>query len=126
MTRLITTIGIIITIIALCICGVFYTKNTKVQFIELIDTAIEQCENNDINGLKESTKKMSAFFESRHSFLSFFIRHDEIEKIETDIINLSGYTNISSFHNAQISLNHLKFMINHIYKNEIPNMENLF
>lgn len=126
MTRLITITGIILAILGLSICGIYYAKETKIQLNKLIDIALVQCENEDLQGLEESAKKMSAFFESRHCFLSFFVRHDEIEKIDTDLVSLLSYTKLSAFESVQICLNQIQFMIDHIYYKELPNIENLF
>ncbi|MFZ2538597.1 MAG: DUF4363 family protein [Oscillospiraceae bacterium] len=126
MTRLITITAIMIAMLALSISGIYYAKETKTQFDELIDIALVQCKNKDTQTLAESTKKMSALYQSRHGFLSFFVRHDELEKIDIDLVSLLGYVKIGSFDSIQICLEQIRFMINHIYSKELPNIENLF
>ncbi len=126
MSRLITITVIMIGILVLSFVGIDYAKQTKIQFDSLIDAALVQCENEDIQALAESEKKMSAFYQSRHSFLSFFVRHDELEKIDTDLVNLLSFVKLGSFDNIQISLEQIRFMIDHIYSKELPKTENLF
>lgn len=126
MSRLVIVAVIITLILALSLSGVYYAKDTKVQLFELADVAIEQCKEEDAAELISSAKKMSAFFESRHGFLSFFVRHDEIEKMEADLVSLVSYSQLKSFDNAYFCLNHIRYTINHIYNRELPNWDNLF
>lgn len=126
MSRLITISIIVILIIALSISGIFFAKNTKEKFYYHCNSAVESCNTQNSDRLLESAKKMSALFESRHGFLSFFVRHDEIERLETLIISLLSYAKTSSYESAVNCIYQIEFLINHIYVREIPNLDNLF
>lgn len=126
MSRLITITVIIVLIVSLSVAGIFFAKDTKQIFFYHCNNAIDSCNAQNSDKLLESAKKMSALFESRHGFLSFFVRHDEIEKLETLIISLLSYAKTSSYESAVNCIYQIEFLTNHIYVREIPNLDNLF
>lgn len=126
MPRLITIISIMAFIILLSIGGILYAKDTKANFDNMIDTAIVQCREENSSELLKTAKKLSAFYESRHGFLCFYVRHDDIERVDSDLVSLLCYAEIGLYDNAQLCLNNLKMIVKRIYESELPNSANLF
>lgn len=126
MSRLITISIITALIIALSISGIVFAKNTREKFYDYCETAIEACNREDSDLLLKTAKKMSDLFENRHGFLSFYVRHDEIEKLETLVIGLLSYADTQSYKSAVHCIYQIQFSANHIYVKEIPNLDNLF
>ena len=126
MTRLITTLCMVGIMISLSIWGIYYAKDTQIQLDTLIDMALAQCVNEDSANLHQSVEKMSAFFTSRHSNLSFFVKHDEVDKINTNLLSLSTYAKADSFENAYSCLLHIRYTMDHIYNKELPTLDTLF
>lgn len=125
-SRLITICTIILLIIALSITGIFYARDVKMDFDALIGQAMESCENESQERLLAQAKMMSELWEKKEGFLSFYVRHDEIEKMSTHLVSLRGYAENEAYDSAYLSLRQMEFMVDHIYNRELPNMDNLF
>lgn len=126
MPRLVTIISILISIILLSLIGIFYAGETMDTLNTYIEQATYQSTSQNKEELEETAKKMSDFFQSRHDFLSFYVKHNDIEEISSAIVNLYGYAKLSSFDSAQLCLAQIKLLIERIYSKELPNLENLF
>lgn len=125
MSRLITTISIILSIILLSLGGICYIKQTKSEAIALTDEAIELCRQKNQAELEIKIKKLVALWESKQLVLSLYVRHDEMERIDNLLVIITAYTENESFESACVELHQLQFMLDHIYQRELPNLNNL-
>lgn len=126
MDRLIIISTILIGVIIMSIASLFHLKDTSELFSELILKAEESCISGDVEGLEQYTKAMSNLIEERHSLLSLYISHEEIEKIENDIIVLESYVTLGAYEGALACLKQLYFTTNHLYERELLNLDNIF
>lgn len=126
MNRLIIISSIIVGILILSIVSLIHLKDTSEIFAELILNAEESCLNEDIINLKKYTNAMSNLINDRHSILSLYISHEEIEKIESTIIVLESYVITKTFDGALACLKQLYFTTNHMYERELLNWDNIF
>lgn len=125
MARTITISVIIALILGLSIFSIIFTENTKNKMQELTAEAIEACEKRDSARLGEKTKALSDLFEERQGFLSFYVRHDEIEKLENFLVSLRGYTKTDSFDTVNAILHQIEFQAGHIYERELLTVDQL-
>lgn len=126
MDRLLIICCILTGTIILSIVSLFHLKDTSEIFADLIISAETSCLNEDIISLELYTKKMSNLIKDRHSLLSLYISHDEIEKIESTIIVLESYVITQTFDGALACLKQLYFTTNHMYERELLNWDNIF
>lgn len=126
MSRLVTICTIILLIVALSITGIFYARDVKTDFDVMIQEALDACEKEDQQALLAKAGEMFDHWENREGFLSFYVRHDEIEKMSTHLVSLQGYAEQEAYDSAHLSLRQMEFMVDHIYNRELPNMDNLF
>lgn len=126
MSRLITISVIIVLILGLSFTGISYAHDTKRDFEEMISAAQEFCAAEDRQALSASARSMQSSWEEREGFLSFYVRHDEIEKMATYLVGLEAYAKTGSFDSAAVTLYQMAFLVNHIYHRELPNLDNLF
>ncbi len=126
MDRLVIISTILVGVIILSIVSLLHLKDTSEIFSDLISKAEESCINGDIESLEEYTKAMSNLIEDRHSLLSLYISHEEIEKIENDIIVLESYVTLGAYEGALACLKQLYFTTNHLYERELLNLDNIF
>lgn len=126
MDRLLIITCILIGTIILSIASLFHLKDTSQQFFVLIEKAEESCLNHDIINLQKYSNALSDLLNDRHSILSLYVSHEEIEKIESNIIILQSYVITQTFDGALASLKQLHFTTNHMYERELLNFNNIF
>lgn len=126
MDRLLIISCILIGTIILSIASLFHLKDTSEQFCELILLAEESCLDGDIERLDFYTQAMSDLIKERHSLLSLYVSHEEIEKIESTIIILESYVITETLDGALACLKQLYFTTNHMYERELLNWDNIF
>ncbi len=125
MGRLITIGLILLGILALSLGGIWYAGQTRAQMDTLIEQAIEAATAKKQEELLRLTDSLQQLWEGRETFLSFYVRHDEIEKMNTELVSLRSFAEISAYDSAYAVLYQMKFMSGHIYEREIPNLDNL-
>lgn len=126
MDRLVIISTILVGIIIMSIASLFHLKDTSELFAELIILAEESCIQEDFISLQKHTKAMSDLINDRHSLLSLYISHEEIEKIESTIIILESYVVLEAYEGALACLKQLFFTTNHLYERELLNLDNVF
>lgn len=119
----------ICTILALILCvsvfGILYARDTKDVMETAILTAKEACRQEDQAALAASAQEMKAQWESREGILSLYVRHDEIEKMSTYLVSLSAHAQSGSFAGAGAALEQMAFLADHIYRRELPGVNNI-
>lgn len=119
---------VILFILAFILCvaagGVFYAKYTCEQMVAMTEEAEQLSEERDVEALLSQAKKMSAFLESRHLILSLYVRHDELEKLTTHLLDLYAQAEAGDAE-VHTVLVQIAFMARHIYERELPNLDNL-
>lgn len=125
MSRLLTTIGMILLILTISIGGIWYVHQTNKEIITLCDDGIKYCQKEDQTKLLENIKKLSTLWESKQLILSLYVRHDEMERIDSLLIVVNAYAETENYHSVSVELHQLQFMLDHIYKRELPSINNL-
>ena len=62
----------------------------------------------------------------KYEKLAFFIEHDELEKVETELTELTAYIKIEEYEEAINPLETSIFILNHIKEKFRLNMKNIF
>ena len=65
-------------------------------------------------------------WEARHDKLAYFIEHDELEKVETDLTSLKSFIETNSYSEATSELDKSVFVLQHIEDKYAFNLENVF
>lgn len=117
-------LGILTLLLLLSIAATAYAADTRDILLTMTEEARAYIEQEDAQALYLQAEKMSAFVEGRQAVLSLYVRHDELEKLEVQLISLtaqarSGDTDVS------ILLAQIDFIANHIYERELPEINNL-
>lgn len=126
MNRLIVISCILVIIISLSFLSIWYTKQKTEELFTITQEAIDNCRNQDSSSLLKNINKLSAQWESKQLILHLFIRHEKLENVSTTISSINAYAKNKNFNQAFIELHLLEYMINHIYKEQIPSLNNLF
>lgn len=110
----------------LSVASLFHLKDTSQEFLEIILLAEQACLDKDTVLLTKYTDELWTLINARHSVLSLYISHEEIEKIESTVIILQSYAITETFDGALACLKQLYFTTNHMYERELLNWNNIF
>ena len=125
----------IIIVIAI-IVGNIVTQNYTVKSIGILSEELEELKkdvieaedngeevNENIKNKKEEIKKE---WENRHDKLAYFIEHDELEKVETDLTALNSFIETKEYAEAISELDKCVFVLKHIEDKYAFNLQNVF
>lgn len=126
--ELVICIFIIAVIIILNIVTQRYTKECVSQMNERLDILKEASLEEEIEGeniITEITNienKWNGFQEK----LAFYIEHDELEKVETQIFAMKGFAEIKKYDEIVPELDKCIFILEHIQDKTVLNIKNVF
>jgi len=122
---------ICIVIIVTIVFGNNATQNYTVNSVDSLTVKLEEIkrdvENNfDKEMLKQKTQDLNNDWEQIHDKLAYFIEHDELEKVETDIVSLTSFIETEEYNEAISELDKAVFMLKHIEDKYAFNLQNIF
>lgn len=74
------------------------------------------------NGIEEIYQK----WQERHDELAYFIEHDELEKVETELIAIKSYIETQNYEESISELDKGVFILKHIEDKYAFNLQNVF
>lgn len=123
--ELIISIIIIIVIFVTNYITENFTQETIVtvsQNLQQIKKNIEQEEETILESVNETQEKWN---EARNK-LAYYIEHDELEKIETELIAMTGYIEQEEYAEAVASIEKTKYILEHLQEKEKLSLINIF
>ena len=125
------------------ICGVIIitifignqiTQNYSVETIEELTKQLEELkqemyqkqENVDSEKNKEKMDDIFKQWNERHDKLAYYIEHDELEKVETNLTSLKSYIKSNEYAEAVSELDKSVFVLKHIEDKYVFNLQNVF
>lgn len=123
---------ICVIIVTLIFVGNIITQNytnssidiTSENLNKLREEIIKEQVNLEISNQK--IKEISSDWNNRHKNLAYYIEHDELEKVETDLSALKGYIEVEEYKEATAELDRTIYILQHIKNKNIFNLENIF
>lgn len=83
-------------------------------------------EDAEFNMLKEEISEVQNDWNKRHKKLAYYIEHDELEKVETNLSALKAYIEIEKNEEAVVELDKTVYILEHIKHKNVFNLENIF
>lgn len=83
----------------------------------------------EVENFDESQKKIDEideYWKNSENILSFFIEHDELEKVITELTSLKAYIKLEDSEEAIETLDKMTFIINHIEEKDDLKLKNIF
>lgn len=126
---------ICIVIIVVILVGNFLTQNNTTELVKVLKGKMEELENVLLSKeneekidetAEEKIREIHDEWESRHDFLSYYIEHDEIEKVETNLADLDHLVEQSEYAEVVKQLDETIFLLEHIEKKYAFSLENIF
>ena len=123
-----------IFIIVLIIVGNVVTQNYTVKSVEsladqlsdLKSDIFKEEENIERDSIKDKIKQIEDNWESRHDKLAYYIEHDELEKVETNLTSLRSFIEANENSEAVSELDKTIFVLKHIEDKYAFNLQNIF
>ena len=123
-----------IFIIVLITVGNVVTQNYTVESVEsladqlsdLKSDIFKEEENIERDSIKDKIKQIEDNWESRHDKLAYYIEHDELEKVETNLTSLGSFIEANENSEAVSELDKSVFVLKHIEDKYAFNLQNIF
>lgn len=80
----------------------------------------------DVNITKEKIDKIHEQWDSRYEKLAYYIEHDELEKVKTELTGLRGYIEKEEYSEAVPELDKSVYILEHIKDKTALNLKNIF
>lgn len=105
-----------------------YTKQSVSKISEELMSLREIAIENEINNkeAKEKIEKAYKQWNERHDKLAYFIEHDELEKIETELTEIRSHIETEEYEELVSELNKSMFLLKHVEDKYAFNLQNVF
>ena len=123
--ELIISIIIVICIIFSDFKTQYYTKQSIEEASTMLGNLREEINTNE-DKLEESINKIYETWDERVNKLSYFIEHNELEKVETSLTRIKSYIQVGDLNMAIASIDETNFILNHIKEKNSLNLQNIF
>ena len=123
---------ICVIIIVLIILGNNITQDYTRNNIQDISTELEKLEEElvveEINweNAKKHYYEINKKWKDVKNIMSYFIEHDELEKVETDLVGLNSFIDMKEEKEAVAELNRAIFVLKHIEDKNNLNLRSIF
>ena len=124
--ELIISILIVVLIVVLDFVTQNYTKEAVRQTSTRLNSLKEEIKTNTQNSLDSNIERIFKNWEQKRKNLAYFIEHDELEKVETNLTNIKSYIEEAEFDMAITSIDEAEYILNHIEDKNSFNLENIF
>lgn len=119
-----------IIIIAVIVAGNIITHNYLSDSIENMKGSLNNLEkvvlSENENDIEVSMRNIEILWKSLYKKLSFFIEHDELEKVEIRIANMNGNAKVKEYKQMMQYIDECEFVLDHIKNKESLYWENIF
>ena len=127
-------IVICIIIILLIFIGDLKTQNYTVESVEetskylmeLRDVIINDDDIIDIDDAKQKINEIHQKWDERYEILTYYIEHDELEKVETELTGLRAYIDKEEFSEAVAEVDKSIYILEHIKDKNALKLKNIF
>lgn len=130
------TIICIIIVITISVGNIITQKYTK-ESVETLSNGLEilktdlknELDSNEKEANEEILEKIDKIrenWESRHDKLAYYIEHNELEKVESNLTALNSFVQTKEYADAIKELDESVFVLRHIQEKYAFNLKNIF
>lgn len=124
--EIIIVLIIIIIIFATDILTQNFTKKSISLINEKLDNIKTTIINNETNDLNSEIKNLDENWTDINNKMSFYIEHDELEKVNTSLVKIKSYIEFEEYSEAVPELGECKYILDHIKEKQRLKIINLF
>ena len=119
-------IFIIILIIGLDIITQNKKKKSTIEITDCLSELKDEIENENLENAKLKIEELNNKWDNRHDKLAYYIEHDELEKVDTAIVQVKSFVENDDIPSAIAELETGKFVLEHIERKYKFNLQNIF
>lgn len=124
--EIVTCFIIIVLIFSLDIYTHNLTKDIVSRTAENFSDLVEKLYKNESENIMGNVQHIRDDWDTSHDKLAYYIEHDELEKVDTVMINTISYVNTGDYSSAIMELEKGKFILEHIQEKNEFNIQNIF
>lgn len=125
--EIIIIVLIVILIFGLNIITQNYTESTAKIMQESLDEIRQDLENNkESKIIQEKINKLNDEWEKRNDNLAYYLEHDELEKIESELTALNSNILTEDYEQGREKLDRCYFLLEHVKDKETVSLSNIF
>ena len=122
---------IIIVIILIFVFGIdFFTNNYVKDSVSImtdkLETLKETILQEDTDDIEEKLAEIKIIWEEKYNVLSYYIEHDELEKVGIQIALLNGDLQVEEYNTAIENLEEVIYILKHIQEKEQFDFRSIF
>lgn len=126
--EIIICVVVIIIVVGLNILTQNYTKESIALMTDNLEslkqTMITEEQNED--NINEQIDNILNNWNDRHKILAYYIEHDELEKVETELVLLKGNIEVKEYEQGIPNLSNCIFILEHIKEKTALQIKNIF
>lgn len=123
--EVVISIIIVISIISLDLITQDYAKESIDQTSTMLSDLKEKIKEEE-DQINNNLEKVTSEWKSKRTKLAYFIEHDELEKVDTNLTNLASYIEVGDLDMAINSIDEAKYILEHIKQKNKFALENIF
>lgn len=124
--EIIIIVGVIALIVGLDIITNHYTKNSVEMLSKELNELKEYILNEDVKTAQNKTSYIKNIWKEKYNVLAYYIEHDELEKVETELTQLSAYLDMEEYNECISQLDTTIFILEHIEEKEKADVRSIF
>lgn len=121
---------IVIVVIALIIGLDVMTNNYTETSVSILSDELNILRENILQEDKENAQtqmmNIKNIWEKRYNILAYYIEHDELEKVETELTSLAAFLNVEEYGECISELDKTIFVLEHIEEKEKFDVRSIF
>ena len=124
--EIIITVLIVTLIFGLDIITSRYTANAIVELSKNLDELKTDLDTKSENNIEEKTNNIFTKWREYYDVLAYYIEHDELEKVETQLTMLRSDQNEKQYEECKKEIDTTKFILKHIENKEKFTLQSVF
>ena len=124
--EIIITVLIVTLILGLDIITSRYTANAIVELSKNLDELKTDLDTKSENNIEEKTNNIFTKWREYYDVLAYYIEHDELEKVETQLTMLRSDQNEKQYEECKKEIDTTKFILKHIENKEKFTLQSVF
>ena len=124
--EIVTCFIIVVLIFSLDIYTHNLTKDIVSKTTANFSNLVEKLYKNETENIMENVQNTRDDWDNSHDKLAYYIEHNELEKVDTVMVNISSYINTEDYSSAIMELEKGKFILEHIQEKNEFNIQNIF
>ena len=121
---------ICVVILLMIFMGNYITQKYTTESVTNLNTQLKELEEKvktgENNSIINQMNELKSNWDERYKNLSYFIEHDELEKVETKLTAINGYIEADNLEEVRSNIQETEFILKHIVKKYAIIIENVF